>query len=390
MALASILLAPICILNAVTSPATQPADHPVHLKVDKQKVTIDAKVCLRSGPLEFLLCKQGTKEHESILNTNAEASNIHAALLVLGLTPGKPATWEIDPLTGNNRAIPPRGAGLKITLHWTDKNGTKRHAQPVDWLKPFEHEGIKANGPKKTNMPKEWIFVGSLILRDERYWADLEGGIISVANFASSVIDVPFRSSNENQLLEFSANTEAIPPDGTDVRVTITPVKGAKKAPHAREIIEIDHNGGLRLHGRKISWEKVSKWAEKYTSQHSRGMVLIRASPYTLVHDVQHLKDELLLGGVRQMEVAHLAADPPPLPRTAAQAKSELQRFEKQLANPEDYLSDPVRKARQRLDQIKAQSKEHRRLEGLWSEYAASLEQLLAEYKSSKSNKAEK
>ncbi len=369
--------------------ADESAPPPVRLDAKERKITIDAQVCLRSAALEFVLCKRGTKEHESIMSTIAEPSHIHAALLAMGLTPGKPAMWETDPLTEKGRTIPPRGAGLKITLHWTDKDGTRHQANPADWLKPATGAEEDRQESREIRMPHEWIFVGSEVLPDGRYWADLNGEIISVANFASSVIDVPFESTSDNQLLQFSTNTEAIPPDGTEVQIVIKPVKGAKKAPHARQTIEIDRNGRLSVQGQNVSWKQISNWAEKYIAAHSRGMVHIRARPDALSHDVRHLKDELLLGGVREMEVEHLAAEPPPLPRTPAQAKAEIRRFEEQLANPQDYLEDPVVKVKNRLGQVKFRLREHTRLEGLWDEYSASLRQLLVEYESSSPREAD-
>lgn len=383
------LLASICTLNAALSPqasdsakpekapATKPAVHPVRLDVTEKTVTIDAQVCLRSGALEFLLCKRGTKEHESIMETRARPSHVHAALLALGLAPGKSAKWSL---------YGPRGAGLKITLHWIDKNGEKHKSDPTNWLQ-IRNDG--ADGRRRAKKLEEWIFVGSKVLADGRYWADLEGGIISVANFASTVIDVPFRSLNENQQLTFSANTKMIPPEGTKIRIVVKPVKGAEKAPHARQMIEINHNGSLSLQGQDISWGKVSKWAEKYISQHSHGMVVVRAQPYALAHDIQHLENELRLGGVRQIEIEHLSAKLPPLPRTPEQARANLQRLEKKLTEPQFYLHSVVKTVKQRLKQIKDRTKENRRLEHLWDEYSVSLKKLLDEHKSSAYDNAE-
>ena len=93
---------PICAGDGPTArPTSQPAsaqprvvEFP-HLRIDtaRQEISIQAEVCLRSGPLELLLCGWDTKEHESVLRTKAQASHLHGALLLLGLTPGKPAQW---------------------------------------------------------------------------------------------------------------------------------------------------------------------------------------------------------------------------------------------------------------------------------------------------------
>ena len=49
-----------------------------------KRVILRARVVLREGVLEHLICLKGTKEHEAILATDAVANQIHAALLATG------------------------------------------------------------------------------------------------------------------------------------------------------------------------------------------------------------------------------------------------------------------------------------------------------------------
>ncbi len=105
-----------------------------HLKVDlaARQIIMDANVCRCTGYLEFLVCEFGTKEHESIFHTAARPSDLHAALLALGLAPGKPAQW-----IGQDdyyRFIPPAGAALKITVRWKDASGAAREVAATDLL----------------------------------------------------------------------------------------------------------------------------------------------------------------------------------------------------------------------------------------------------------------
>src|SRR5262249_40540047 len=46
----------------------------------RKRILIEAEVCLREGPLELLMCRKQTKEHESILHTAVDARLIHATL----------------------------------------------------------------------------------------------------------------------------------------------------------------------------------------------------------------------------------------------------------------------------------------------------------------------
>src|SRR5262245_21491077 len=48
------------------------------------RVGLVCEVCLREGPLEVLLCKKGTKEHEAIVRVDADSKLIHLALIAAG------------------------------------------------------------------------------------------------------------------------------------------------------------------------------------------------------------------------------------------------------------------------------------------------------------------
>ena len=50
-------------------------------------------MCLREGYLEHLLCLSRSKEHESILATEAAPRMIHAGLLLTGAEAGKPVQF---------------------------------------------------------------------------------------------------------------------------------------------------------------------------------------------------------------------------------------------------------------------------------------------------------
>ena len=68
-----------------------------------------AKVCQRESGigLECLLCRKNTKEYESLLATDADASVIHAALLVAGAEPGSPVQYK--EVKGETVIVPPTG-----------------------------------------------------------------------------------------------------------------------------------------------------------------------------------------------------------------------------------------------------------------------------------------
>lgn len=367
--------------DAAAGAETQPAAGRVaalkHLRIDleNRRVTVDAEVCLRAGPLELLLCKWGTKDYESILRTRAEPSDLHAAILVFGLAPGKPASWS--PASNKTKAkfLPPRGAAVRIELQWKSAAGDVCRADAGRWLHST------AADPAPT--PKTWIFVGSQVLPAGGYWADVDGDVISVSNFEASVIDVPFESSNQNTMLNFTAATDVIPPVGTKVQVIITPMPGAEKADHARAMLEIDRFGRLQLDGRPITHDDLMNWARGYIARHAKAQVFIRAEARSLAWDIARARQALELGGLKDIDQQVLPPMGEVLPRTPRQAKRSLKWWAGQFAKAERLIVDPVRDARATLRRIDDQSRRLDALKAMWSEYAAALGQMLSEYDAS-------
>ena len=347
-----------------------------HLRVNlhNRQVIVNSEVCLRSGALELLLCGWGSKEHESVLHTRAKASHVHAALLLLGLAPGKPAEWIMVEDQQEGRTLPPRGAGLDISLRWTDKNGTPRALSAAKFLAVGNKKGAAA--------PKEWIFVGSDIFPDGRYWADSEGEIICVANFASAVIDVPFGNPNKlaQQVVTFMANTAAIPPAGTPVEVIITPRPGAEKAPHARATLEIDARGRFRLDGRPILRHSLRNEASTFIDHHQQGMVVIQASPSAIVADVVYARDELTLGGVHRIGQKWIGIGQPILPKTLPQKAHAMEKWREKFANPRDFIVEPSQDADEELIRIRAALADLKTRRDLIEKYQAELQKARQAY----------
>ena len=76
-------------------------------------------------------------------------------------------------------------------------------------------------------LERDWVFAGSQLYDDsitkkKRYAAD-EGDLITVANFASAILDLPIESSANDVRSAFTTNTEMIPPVGTEVFVALYP-----------------------------------------------------------------------------------------------------------------------------------------------------------------------
>ena len=204
-------------------------DPPGMTRIDKQsrvwadrkarRVVVDGYIALRAGQLEMLACPVGTKEHESVVAVFAKAQIVHAALLAIGGKSGTPVAWE-----PTYKA--PTGTEVQVLALWKDAEGKKHNVDTRKWV----HELGTEKGTLKTN----YVFAGSKMWKDpdtgeERYLAE-SGDLICVSNFATATLDVPLNSSQANSGLMFAAMTDAIPPEGTPIRLVLQLVDDKQKA----------------------------------------------------------------------------------------------------------------------------------------------------------------
>jgi len=254
-------------------------------------------------------------------------------------------------------------------LHWRDEQGGEHCATATDWIAPAA-DGAAAP-------PVEWVFVGSAVLPGGTYLADAEGGIISVANFASAVLDVPIVSSDRNELLAFAARSEAIPPVGTAVEVIIAPAAGAESAPHARATVDLDRFGQAWADGETRDGEQLAAWAARLLAGHARARVELRVAGEALVWDVELAARALRTGGVRDIVELRLPPEAPPLPRTEEQARHGLAMWRDRLAHPQEYVHNPAGRAEALLERIDRRATELEVLRRLWLQYADDLRRAL-------------
>ena len=175
-----------------------------------KRVILRARVVLREGQLEHLMCKKGTKEHEAIVATDAPPLGIHTALILTGAEPGHPVQFVPE-------FAPPAGTAIAIEFLWR-QDGELRKTDARQWV--WDEQ-------TKAPLAIDWVFGGSLFYDDpvtkERTYAAEEGDLITVANFANAILDLPMKSSANDAERVFSANTAQIPPKGTEVFVALSP-----------------------------------------------------------------------------------------------------------------------------------------------------------------------
>jgi hypothetical protein len=175
-----------------------------------RRLILRARVVLREGPLEHLLCLKGTKEHEAILAADTIPLQLHIGLILTGAKQGHPVRFL-------PKFEPPTGSPVAIELEWREGGKTHR-ADARTWIKDE-----KTGATLKT----DWVFAGSDFFDDpvtkKRIYTADDGDLITVANFATAILDLPFASTADNADRIFAANTDRIPPLRTPVTMYLHP-----------------------------------------------------------------------------------------------------------------------------------------------------------------------
>ncbi len=182
----------------------------VWIDVEEKQVVVGGRVSLDKGPIEVFACPERTKEHEAVVATRSTARLVHAALLAIGLEPGRPVSF--DPAY-----VAARGPVVKITMRWTDATGRVRECPAQEWIRDTTTE---------KPLQADWVFAGSMFWRDpsdgtDYYQAD-GGDLICVSNFPTATLDLPIESSQSNDALMFEVFAGVVPPRGTEVEMILS------------------------------------------------------------------------------------------------------------------------------------------------------------------------
>lgn len=178
----------------------------VWLDLKDRRVVVAGAVALTEGPVEFFACPRKTKEHESVVSVDSTARLIHAALLAIGLKPGRPAIFDAD-------YQPATGDPVAVEVRWLEGT-TPQRAAAQEWIR---------NSRTGKQLSSNWVFAGSRFWKDpqsgiEYYQAD-GGDLVCVSNFPTAMLDLPIASSDANESLLFEVFAERVPPQETPVEL---------------------------------------------------------------------------------------------------------------------------------------------------------------------------
>ena len=162
--------------------------------------------------LELIACTPDTREHEVLAVTSAKPSHIHAALLMIGLEPGVPASWSKAPEGG---VQPHPATGPRVGVEFVVNGVTHT---PSQWI---VHAITREPWPQG-----DWFFSGSVFVKrqgEERYDADWSGTLIGLTSFGTEVLAWNSVISPEAAVDEpvWIANPQTVPVVNTPIVVRL-------------------------------------------------------------------------------------------------------------------------------------------------------------------------
>jgi len=208
----------VCLSDKPSTVAVKSA--PVTIDVKNRSISIPCKIAQRKlpslkeiYPLEVVATfppPRGQKAHETMVTFDTPPSEVHKALVSLGLKPGKPAVGE---------GVIGTGAELKIMLEVPGVTGSLRRI-------PLEKLMVDMRTGKSLPM-LTWHFTGSVMrqpdpTKDEKvYGADLTGTLISLLPVTDETVCQLHLSFKDGKPLRLDTNKNLLPPEGTEVKLII-------------------------------------------------------------------------------------------------------------------------------------------------------------------------
>lgn len=152
--------------------------------------------------LETLVCMKDSKEHESLVVTDAKASQAHAAMLLIGLAPGAPGSWKQEREGAASKwiGVPPIGSRVAVTVAPKNADGTVGpETDALEWVVD-QRDGRTL---REIEPGVAYVFAGSKMVqarrrmidpenqpRPEVYAGDLEGTVVGLTSFGTEAIGV--------------------------------------------------------------------------------------------------------------------------------------------------------------------------------------------------------
>jgi len=197
----------------------------IWLDRERGVVAIPASVLVRRELLEYLLVGPNGATHESLFLTQVKPSLLNAALLLLGVEPGRNARWEEQASVSaedeheqgrpRRTVYPPEGDGFFLYAAWRERGETYF----------FRMEDLLANLETGRSLRRHrWVFLGSRFAtlkpgEPEVFLADLEGNLVNISFFfQGNTLLTPAVEECLEQTI-WIANAWLVPPRDQPVRL---------------------------------------------------------------------------------------------------------------------------------------------------------------------------
>ena len=207
--------------DAADADGTSPSASLPFIQVDRdqRRVDVAGHIVMREGMLEMVACVPESKEHESIIAIKAQPQHIHLALLMIGLEPGRPGHWVAE-----GEALKPVDAtGDRIQLSVLWRQDEQMVETPVN-------EMIVDRRTEAVMAENVFVFAGSELRRltddpndEPLYSADRSGNVVTLVTFPDEMATVPSAASSANEMVDWYASPDTIPPIGTPVTLRFEP-----------------------------------------------------------------------------------------------------------------------------------------------------------------------
>ena len=188
---------------------------------DKKTVTIDAKIAPRKlphlkgeiYPLEVIATwphPKGKKAHETIVTFDVKPSDVHKAIVSLGLVAGTPVMGEGEP----------KGPAVNLYFLIPDPTGIDRKVS-------MDKAMVDSKNGKPFPKSVEWRFTGSALAqpdpnKDEKiYGADYSGTLIAIFPVTKDTMMQTSLQIENERFMKLEVNTKVMPKEGTPVKLVI-------------------------------------------------------------------------------------------------------------------------------------------------------------------------
>ena len=213
----------------------------VHLDLKRKLLWVEGKTWILNANLEYVAVGPRGATHETLLVLDCKASALNAALLALGLKPGRnyslkekiPPPPKEDVLSGKTKPyvlIHPEGPGVILTVEWRGKDGKPLRYRVEDLVLDLT--------TKKPLARRRWIYFGGRwapLYKGEPpvYVADYEENLISVCYMDPSNHLITIRHEHGLDDTRWWPNFRLLPPKGTPIKfyISLEPLPGTNPPP---------------------------------------------------------------------------------------------------------------------------------------------------------------